>query len=206
MSDLCSLSDIKSYVPGYTGTTDDAVLTRLIASESDLFQQDANREIIGRITSAEARRFTVNDLNARMRRIPIGDLTTSDGIDVILYNSDATEDGDMDGLYVPFYNGKRNPDASWEPVTELAFPRHLTDAADICTGKVLEVTGVWGFPDVPSFVREGVAARVITRYVTDVAAQGTDLSVAIFESNLSLNGLAQRADEALMAIQRKPWP
>jgi hypothetical protein len=71
---------------------------------------------------------------------------------------------------------------------------------------VLSVNGTWGFPSIPSFVAQGVAARVITRYLVDVAAQGTDFADAVVQSNLNFGGLYDRAEDALQAVQRKPWP
>lgn len=205
-SDLCTLADVKAYVPAYDGNTADDVLQALITAESDLFSRDARREIARHPGGAATRLFTVNRIADKARIVQIGDLSTADAITVSLLKDDGTADDSVEDLYVPLYDGDRNPIAAWQPVTELAFPRHLEDTPRFCTGKVLSVNGVWGFPSIPSFVAQGVAARVIVRYLIDVAAQGTDFSDAIVQSSLNFGGLNDRAEDALQAVQRRPWP
>lgn len=205
--DLCEYDDVVRYVPAYSSVDQtDQTIVAFITAQSELFQEDADREIAQRSEDPETRRFTVTELEGRSRRVAIGDLSTIEDVTVTLFGSGGDEDEDLAADYVPLYEGKRAATAGWKPITELAFPRRIGDSPDICQGKVVEVTGIWGFPAVPAFVREAVAARVILRYLTDVAVAGTDFANALADTNVNVEGLLDSIHEALQAVQRKEWP
>ncbi len=87
---------------------------------------------------------------------------------------------------------------TWEPVTALKF-RPTTRLGYRTT---LKITGEWGFPTVPPFVREACAKRVILRYVSDVATAGTSLADSI--DNINLAAMFASARDAIDVLRGAP--
>lgn len=198
--DLCTLADVTDYVPGYLGDPQtDLKLQSLLTAQSMLIMGPSpggcGREIIARTASVEARDFVVDSDAARAGRIEIGDLSAIDGstvIELVASPGGAAIEVDTDTV-VALYGPYRQPTRSWEPVTSLLFPDALTE------GQIVRVTGTWGFPEVPSFIREACAARVILRYVNDVAAAGTDFAAAL--ASIDTAALFRNSEDALKALR-----
>lgn len=202
--DLCTLVDVVSYAPGYTIGSDEtleAKLQQLITAQSDLICAEADREIP---TAADAnpRVFDIDHRAAIVGRVYVGDLTyLDDRVTVALYDQagQLQETVDVDTL-VALYGPDRQG-AVWEPITALEF-RVGRSAPRLACGWELHVTGTWGFPSVPSFIREACAARVVLRYVSDVAAAGDEFSNAVAEGNINIGGILASSYEAVRQIQR----
>lgn len=186
--DLCQLTDVLRYLPGYVSNeTTDALFEALITSESEAIQDETGRLIIPWETQPETRSYELDRVDARTRRRRIDDLASAGDTDITveLVNADGTSVETLDRAeYRPLYGGRRNPRAPWEPVTALEFPAALGGPA-FAEGQALLVTGNFGFPQVPEFIVEACAKRVVLRYASDVAAAGTQAAAAIAEINLA---------------------
>jgi hypothetical protein len=199
--DLCTIDDVKSYVPGYASDDEtDALLARLITSESEQVMTETGREIVPFAAQPQTRSFEIDETSSRTRQIEIGDLSGVEDSDFVVELLDSSEANpvtvDPSGCR-PLYRLKRQPREQWEPVTRLEF---LAAAGAVRPGRTVLVTGNWGFPAVPTFIREATAKRVILRYVTDVAASGTAFSDAI--DNLNLAGLFASARDAVAQLNQ----
>lgn len=204
VTDLCTLDDVKSYVPAYRANdTTDGKLESLITSESELIHSESGREIIPAAAQPETRAFTISRPAAAWQRVEIGDLSDTGGTDFaaeLLDRDDTILVQTIDTAEIrPTYErtSRRFRRQAWEPVTALEFPTAL-GAPSLCEGQTLLVTGTWGFPQVPAFVKEACAKRVILRYVTEVAGSGDSFSEAAAELNLA--GLFASARDAVSQI------
>jgi hypothetical protein len=200
--DLCTLAEVISYVPGYTPEDPtDQTLARLITSESEAILRESNREIVAAKDQPETRSFEIDATAARRRIIHIGDLSTTAGSDftVELLDADEANPETVDNANVRgLYRSKRQQTERWEPVTALEF---LRPAGPLPFGRTMLVTGVWGFPQVPQFIVEACAKRVILRYVSDVASTGTAFADAI--DNLNLAGIFASSRDAVAKVAQQ---
>lgn len=199
--DLCTVDNIKTYVPGYETDADtDALLARLVTSESEEIMAECGREIIPFGDQPETRSFEISHRTARYRRLPVGDIASVGDTDIVVELLDANEANPVTvdrSAYRPLYRLKRQPRERWEPVTQLEF---LRTAGNLVAGHTVLVTASYGFPTVPAFIREATAKRVILRYVSDVAASGTAFADAI--DNLNLAGLFASARDAVALLRQ----
>jgi hypothetical protein len=202
--DLCTLADVTSYVPAYeSNETTDAKLAQLVESESQLIHDETGREIIGKDEADATRTFEIGVVAARLRQIFVGDLNGlySDVVTILNRDGSVAQVIDADAV-VPLYEGERSPTRDWEPITELYFPWGFAGSPILLAQwQVLEITGRWGFPEVPAFIREACAKRVILRYVSDVAAAGTSFADAVDQGNLNLAAMFESAQDALAQLR-----
>jgi hypothetical protein len=203
--DLCTLEDVVSYAPGYTIGDDETLegkLQQLITAQSDLICSDTGREIPN-AAAVDPRIYDTGRVNAYTGRVDIDDLTfLDDRVTVELYDADGSlaEEIDVDTI-IPLYGAARHTTNLWEPITALEF-RTSRGAPSLFPGQELRITGTWGFPSIPTFIREACAARVVLRYVSDVAASGDQFSEAVSEGNLNLAGLFASSADAIGQLQR----
>jgi hypothetical protein len=204
--DLCGLDDVRRYIPGYTPDPDtEATLQALISSLSTDAYIETGREFTPRRgSSPETRSFPIDHWCIEEREVPVGDLSTVDSNTVVkIVSEDGVVQQTLDsGGYVALPRD-REP---WEPVTSLYFPRFVSTAGGAAilgiprsfsggSFQLLQLTGVWGFPQLPTNVREAIAKLVIVRFVTDVAAAGTALTDAL--ANINIAGLFRQANQSL---------
>lgn len=199
--DLCTLDDVISYIPAYDpNDTTDGKLQQLITAESDLIAVDTSRELIRQVSSVP-RIFDIDYAAAVTGRVRIGDLTIlHDATVVTVHDAVGTlaATADPDDL-IGWYGPDRQATEIWEPVTTLEF-RAARGAPLLRQGFEIRVTGTWGFPNIPTFIREGCAAAVVLRYLSDVAETGTDFAEAA--DTVNFGGLARRRDEAIERIRQ----
>lgn len=168
--DLCALSDVTRYAPGYDSTTDEDaddlndILLSLIAAESEDWHDITGREFVA-VTGNNTRLFDLATHHARSRRVRIGDCADVTTVRILTQAGDVIETVAADDRV----EWPRNR-ADYHPITALWFPPASTTPAAIASGRTLEVTGTWGFPSIPASVREAVAGMVLVRYVQAVAA------------------------------------
>lgn len=215
--DLCTLEEVTAIVPGYVSdTATDAVLQRFITSESALIPAEAGREVIGPMTDPDppsnpslpdvvARTFPIDErCYLHGRRIDIGDLREIDETDTVVevLNTAGTSILTIDHAdIIPVYGSPPTREYArdtWEPITALKFRPGVT----LGYRTTLKVTGTWGFPAVPPYVREACAKRVILRYVSDVASVGTSLADSI--DNLNLAAMFASARDAIDQLRGAP--
>lgn len=196
---LCEIDDVTGYVPAYeSNERTDAKLEQLIEAESLLIASESGREIVGPEGTA-TRTFELTATMVRRRTIAVGDLNGlyDDVVTLLDQNGDTVKTIAADAV-VPLYEGRRQPTRDWEPITELYLPRLVDDAPVLISEwQVLELLGRWGFPEVPAFIREACAKRVILRYLSDVASAGTDFAQAVGESDLNLAAMFESAQDAV---------
>jgi hypothetical protein len=180
---LCTIDDVTSYVPGYRqDDATDAKLLQLIGSESSLVLSETNREIVARGTQPSTRIFDIEWLELETREVMIGDLATTDGLVVDLHSWDGTfvQTVDPAAIVALPRDGERE---EWEPYGSLHFPPWFLNTPLLAHGYTFHITGAFGFPTIPTFVREAVAKRVILRYISDVATKGTSFAESIDDVN-----------------------
>lgn len=200
---LCALVDVLRYVPGYESdpNTDEA-LEALIAAESRTQHQRRGREFVA-ITGAGTtiRLFELTARQARTRRARIGDCATITAVRVL------DEDAATLLETVPGTAWEALPRTrqEWEPITQVRLLPAAYGGPALAAGRFLEVTGTWGFPQIPDDVRQAVAKLVIVRYMSDVAFQGTGFADAVQESEISIGALLRSANEALNGYGPVPF-
>lgn len=194
--DLCTLADVTSIVPGYRGdTATDTTLQRFITSESELIPSEAGREIIGP-AGLVARTFPIDERAYLYGRVDIGDLATLVDATVEILNPAGTSISTVAGEdVIAMYREREFQKQPWEPITALRFRPGVT----LGWRTILRVTGTWGFPSIPPFVREATAKRVILRYVSDVASSGTDFADSL--DNLNLAAMFASARDAIEELR-----
>lgn len=199
--DLCTLADVVRYVPAYTiGDNEaiDAKLQQLITAQSEMIMREHDREIVG--LDEGPRDFNVDHAAAVTGRVRIGDLAAIDDATVTLVDRDGTTVQELDpATFVPLYGADRSPVAGWEPVTGIEL-RTDRGAPTLICGQTVRVEGPFGFPSIPPFVREACAARVIGRYLADVADNGDEFSQAV--DSVNFGGLFGNAEDSLQLLDQ----
>lgn len=193
--DLCTLQDVIDMLPGYRQSdTVENKLQEFITSESQLIHREAGREIVALGDQPQQRFFDISGRHARTGRIDVGDLASLEDIEVEVQSADGATTTAVDtDIVIAYYGTKRQPLEEWEPVTRLGIRTGLAQ------GQVLAVTGTWGFPQIPAFIREAAAKRVILRYVSDVA--NTDVVDAL--DNLNLAAMFASARDSIDALNNR---
>lgn len=174
--DLCALADVLALAPGYTpgdepGTED--VLQQLITQESLDFMEETDREITSAAAGGAVRTFDVDHATVDERELLIGDAADITSVTI--------KDGDGNTLdAAPVYRALPRVKEAWEPLTSIVFPvRTVTGAASLRAGQMIEIDAAWGFPQIPETVRRSTARMVISRFLNDVAAEGTAFADAV---------------------------
>ena len=199
--ELCVLADVTRYAPGYASdATTDALLNSLITAESRKWHDDTGREFSAIAPAVGTRRFDMYGYNVRERKIRIGDLATTSGLTVKIIDPDQTTE--VETVASTDYVLLERVRQEWEPITGIYFPSGTTTAATMAIGYVVEVAGTWGFPAIPTDVKEGVAAMVIFRYMSDAAAAGTRFAEALAEVNLGALFASAQAVKENYALPR----
>jgi len=187
---LCEPEDVQRLVPGYEfdEQTEDAIID-LINQQSEDVHIATGREIKPIQTGVSERLFDLEAAHVRLRRVRIGDCTSISSVDI----------RDPDGTVqetVAATNRVSLPRVrqQWEPIRQLWFPAVgvPAPASALLCGRVLAVTGTWGFPAVPETVRGAVAKLVLVRYASHPASAGTELTDALVDLNLGAMFAAAR--------------
>lgn len=211
--DLCTLADVKNYVPGYSSTESDPLLTTLITSESEAIHDETGRLILPFADQPETRAFPIRNHEHghrwhrglgyhRHQRVEIDDLASAGDTDItveLIATDETTTTTINRPAYRPLYgHNRRQPKAAWEPVTALEFPTQL-GAPLLVDGQTILVTGNFGFPSIPPFIVQACAKRVILRYASDAASAGTQLAAVI--QDIHLAGLFASARDDVGRLQ-----
>lgn len=195
--DLCTLGDIFAYVPGYqTDGGSDGILEELISSVSQEMHTVCNREFQPATTNPYAKTFDLTDWDESTRCLWIGDLKNTTSLQVEITELDGTAVATLTMSDSAIVALPRNRE-TWQPINELWFPTELDDAPDFAAGQVVEVTGNWGFPSIPSDVKAACAKLVIYRYVRDVALGGTAFADAIRDADLDVGAAYRSATDTM---------
>jgi hypothetical protein len=186
---LCTLDDVKGWLPGFTfGVADaaDDVLTRCVNAATELVYDYARREFIaenavaGGVTqlpgglatiAPQLRSFDVDGGEIlewydddNFRRLPIGDLSAAPTLVTIKDQNGTVVETPASSAYVV---EPRKPKPG-RPYTTLWFRDDVTVPATLRDGYVVEVTGVWGFPKIPERVRQATIETAALPYAKDV--------------------------------------
>lgn len=186
--DLCVLSDVTSYAPGYVtyGPTDTKLGSLITAVSADIMR-DTGREIIQINPAVLTRRFDLGEYEIMNRIVMIGDLAAPPTT-VTVYNLDQV--GVSTVVVAPAWVALPRVREEWEPITSLYFPPYASGAPLPIVGQVLEVVGsAWGFPAVPADLKEACAATVIFRYLSDVSSTGTQFAEALATASVNVGAL-----------------
>lgn len=178
---LCTLEEAKEYAGEHIeDTTFDALFNRLIDDCSQAFYRYTRREFTPIAVPASGgdpltRVFDLTEWEHRNRRLGIGDLADTDGLVVATTM--------LNGMFIETVNPAsivalpRNRDV-WEPITELWFPWTARPIAQMPRHATMAVTGNWGFPQVPSDVRQLALTQVAIWFSRDVAKFSGTFSLA----------------------------
>lgn len=197
--DLCTLADVYGYIPGFDPADPDnadtvAKLAALITSRSRSIHQDTSREFVA-IAGTNPRTFDLTAAIVQRRQMRIGDAVTISQVELFDYDG-VTSLGIVEpSLYTPYPRVREE----WEPIVRLKFPyRPSSSPLLLAPGRTLELTATWGFPSIPTDIREACAALVITTSLTDVAQAGTDLSDAV-DPTLNISGLIRNSLDTIQS-------
>jgi hypothetical protein len=160
---LCTAEDLRAYLPEFFADVDDGPLNESINAESDDFQAHTRREIRTENDAPTTRVFDIDWLIVEERELLIDDAAEISSVTI----KDPT--GTIVVSEPPFVDMPRNRQ-SFEPITSLWFPGKLAAAAPLAPGQTVEITGVWGWPAVPSRVRRAVVIFVARAYVRNLTA------------------------------------
>jgi hypothetical protein len=178
---LCELADVTAYARGYrSDDATDALLERMILARSRRIQDETEREFRPISPAINPRKFDITTWHLRERQVFVGDLSAAPSLVRIIDTDQATLVGTVtaaDYVVMP-----RTRHAS-QPITGLWFPPSSPNAADLGDGRVLEVTGTWGFPVVPDDIREACAALVVADYALSPTLVGTAFTEALEDVN-----------------------
>lgn len=190
--DLCLITDVQRYIPGYTPDSEtDNTLRALISAESQTIHNNTRREFVAIGTNPQARAFDLTAYDVDKQILDCGDLASTPTT-VAITAIDGTAVQTVTAAAIINLPRLRQ---AWQPITGLWFPSGAAVPAALGDGYVITVTGTFGFPSIPPDVREACAKMVIVRYLSDVARAGTDLSDAL--ASVSIGGLIVSAREAL---------
>jgi hypothetical protein len=179
---LCTRPDVIRLVPGYRDDpVTDGIIDDLIQAESQTWFRETGREIVPISSGSSARLFDVGLAEERSRQVWIGDAATVTTVK-LQDQTGATLETVASGDYVPIQR-TRQP---WEPIRGLWFPTGSLAPATVAAGRVLEVTGTWGFPSVPNDIRLAVARMTLVRYLADATPAGSALSDALNEQGFDV--------------------
>lgn len=170
---LCSLNDVTTRIPALRNadiTNVVAELLELIAAESDYMHERADREFAPFGTNPQTRRFDLSPWNLRERKLRFGDLANTTGLTLTLKEqTGSTIKAIAAADYVLLAEGDRRYQKPFEPYVKVWFPPDSAAPAPLFVGDVLEIAGNWGFPSVPTRLREECAYNVASKYLRTAA-------------------------------------
>lgn len=201
--DLCTLADVALLVPGYAQGNDtdtDAILSELITETSRAAMDLHSRREFKAIEASQpaTRLFDMSAAQQRTGKLPIGDLANTTGLAVKLLDGQGnvaqTLTLNTDFVLLPRVR------EDWQPYHTIWFvntvPFFWPNFQWGPPGTV-QVTGTWGYPSVPTTVKDAVARLVIIEYVNDVAASGTPFAELVNRQEINLGAWFRRAMDAL---------
>jgi hypothetical protein len=176
---ICAAEDVERLVPGFEfDAPTEEIIIDLINAESETL--NSKREFTPIEAGSATRLFDISRYAARTRTVRIGD---SAGITTVeVQRLDGTVLETVDPANRVSLPRVRQP---WQPVEELWFP--LADVANPAltfgAGRIVAVTGTWGFPLVPDHLRVACAKLVLSRYLveypnTQLAEGAADLNTS----------------------------
>lgn len=150
---FCSVQDVNTLRRDAAGGARDDHVQALIVDCSSLILEWTGRRILPLDTSATARLFDVPSGFATSREIAVHDLSATP---TVVETLDST--GDLSTTLVVADDVILLPHVrdSWQPIEQLRFP-----AAAVPSRGMIRVTGKWGWPAVPGFVRHACAGEVV---------------------------------------------
>ena len=203
--DLCALADVTRLVPGYTAgddTNTDATLNELITEQSRDAMERCGREFTPIEASQPAlRSFDVDETVARRRKLYVGDLASAPTLFELKTGAGELAQTLTGASYVLLPRVRED----WQPYSTVWLRLDAADAATLWgfdgwwrgRGLVAEITATWGFPSVPTTVKDAVARLVIVRYLNDVTNQGTEFADAADRVQFNMAGSIRQALDAL---------
>jgi hypothetical protein len=167
---LCTLDDVRSFNSIEADDTSlDSEIERTISDITALIIADADgREIIPPSVSESTRRFDLLDKHWTRTRgcweLPVGDLQTAPS-DVSIESAlgDVIQTAVANIVALP-----RVRKESWQPITRIRLPWTSNAGYAYIQPNVIAVTGLWGFPEVPGFVRQACIVGVSLSLAKDV--------------------------------------
>lgn len=178
---LCELPDVTAYARGYRSDDEtDALLVRMILARSRRIQDETQREFRAISPAVDPRKFDLEAWHLRERRVSIGDLASAPSLVRVLDTDQATV---VETVTAANYVVMPRTRHAVQPITALWFPPASPNPADLGEGRVLEVTGTWGFPSVPDDIREACAALVVVDYALTPTLVGTAFAEALEDVN-----------------------
>jgi energy-converting hydrogenase Eha subunit A len=180
---LCQPEDVERLVPGFEfdEPTEDAIID-LINQQSEDVQIATGREITPIQTGVTERLFDLDDRQVALRRVSIGDCSTVTAVQI------RDQDGTVqETVTQPAYVLLPRVRQQWEPIRQIWFPAIgvPTPVSALLCGRVVAVTGTWGFPSIPDAIRGATAKLVLVRYASHPASAGTELADALVDLNLA---------------------
>jgi hypothetical protein len=185
--DLCTVEQVASWRRDVTGGARDALIARAITAASAVIARHTGRHFAIDLAPS-ARRYAVAGPD-----VPIGDLSAAPTLVRLVADvGDLVGDVTNDVVALPL-----NRDGT--PVTGLRVPGY---GGPRDGSRLLEVTGIWGWPSVPADVQEA-CVDVVCSWL-DIGAGLSDASGERFEPGLPVGrALTLRAKELLRPYRRR---
>jgi hypothetical protein len=177
---LFALDELKQFLGSVARKDDDATLVRVANDASATIHREARREFVARnavrdpgtgiVTVApETRRFGIVTTTGLVN---IGDLAGAtwpgDGVVTVgVAASDTTALSAVDDSLIVYEPRVRDP---WEPIRTINM-----GAARPLVGQIIEVNGIWGFPQIPDDIRMAAMKLAAGSYYRDVRRWGEEL-------------------------------
>lgn len=200
--DLCSLTDVCALVPGYNAGDDtdtDSLLQTLITEQSRDVMERCGREVTPVTSGSSARLFDIDNAFLRRRKLKIGDAATVTAVELQDFQGNTTQTlASTDYTLLPRVREDWQPyGAVWFiPTTPALWPTFWGGGWPISYG-VVKVTGTWGFPNIPTTLREATARLVIVRYLNDVTSLGTQFANAADRNEFNVAASIRTALDAI---------
>lgn len=192
--DLCTLTDVYTLTPGYVegdDTATDTTVAALITEQSRDAMERTGREFTA-ITGLNPRSFDIDTNILRTRRIQIGDMASLNSVTIKDAQGNTVETVDLAGVVT-----EPRIREDWQPISTLWFRSDAATPASLFLTYVAEISATWGFPSVPTTVKQAVARLTLVRYLNDVAAAGTQLAEAANRVDFNISASLRWSLDAL---------
>jgi hypothetical protein len=162
--ELCTVADVKALIGEETDTFDGEIADA-IEAVSAAFLRRAQRELVPFTPNPQTRVFDIDEDVVCDRSLLVGDLASFTAIAIIAPDGTLLQDVDLATVVA-----QPRIREAWAPIGELEFRSgaFIANPAILRRGDTAEITGNFGFPQVPSDVRREVKKAAAAQIVRDV--------------------------------------
>jgi hypothetical protein len=164
--DLCTVADVKAYI-GETSDDYNGEIADLVAAASTAFLERTRRELRPFAANPQTRVFDIDGDTIEDKSILVGDLASFTAIAIKAPDGTLFQNVDVASVVAQPRIRK-----VWQPIAELEFRQGFANSAWLRYGYTLEVSGNFGFPQVPADIRREVKKIAAAGLARDVKRTG----------------------------------